>query len=87
MATQIGPSPRSPEYETPRRRKINVTAFYPISKVSEDFKRILQKHDITGQFTPADRNWSTPRTKHQDTNRAMSSMLYIARRNAMNWGN
>ena len=34
--------------------------------------------------TPSDRDWSTPRTKHQGTNRATSWKPYSARKNATN---
>ena len=53
------------------RKKRHSNSIPYLSGVSEKFRRILQKHEIPVQFKPSDRDWSTPRTKHQGTNRAM----------------
>ena len=72
-----------------KRIEINVTAFLfriclEFQKNSgESSKNIACRYSLNLP-TPSDRDWSTPRTKHQDTNRAMSSMPYSARKNAIN---
>ena len=48
-----------------------------LARVSEKFRRSPQKHDIPVQFKPSNtlRDWSTARTKHQDTNRYKPAAL------------
>ena len=91
VATQTGPSPKPLENQTPRKRRIerNITAF--LSRIFLEFRKNSgeSSKNMTSRCssnppTPSDRDWSTPRTKHQVTNRAMLTMPYSARKNAIN---
>ena len=88
---QTGPSPKPLENETPKKKRIemNITAFLSCVflefwKNSGESSKNMTSRCSSNPPTPSDRDWSTPRTKHQDTNRAMSSMPYSARKNAIN---
>ena len=93
VATQTGPSPRPPGNEKKRRKKEedrnnrhSISIPY-MSGVLKDLGGILQKHDILVRFKPSNtlkQRLVTPRTKQQDSNKAMSPMPNRARRNAIN---
>ena len=53
-----------------------------LARVSETFRRIIQKHNIPVQFKPS--NTVRQRLVHPKTQTAISSVPYRARRNAMN---
>ena len=62
---------RDPNKVEDRNKRHSISILF-LSGVLEKFSRILQKHDIPVQFNPSTtlrlRDWSTSRTKHQDTN-------------------
>ena len=91
MASQTGPSPKSLENKTPRKKRIeiNITAFLSricleFWKISGESSKYMTSQCSSNPPTPSDKDWFTPRTKHQDPNRAMLSMPYNAINNALN---
>ena len=69
---------------------MNVTAFLShiclkFKKNSGESSKNMTSPCSTNPPTPTDRDWSTLRTKHQDTKKAMLSMPYSARKTAINY--
>ena len=73
---------------TPLSRSVMSQHFYPLSgqgfgKIQENSPKTQHPSAVQTLQHTLDRNWSTPRTRHQDKNKPMSSMSYTARRNSL----